>query len=174
MTSLGFPGLSSQSVSGLFGPFRPENPKMDCDDKPGLPRVVILVRFGFLFAFFGQKAPKRTGMTSLGFPGLSSQGCHPRVVIPDLGTFWTNVCKDREPQICTHTHNGTTLITVRTTHRALLEGLWHFGKGLPCKSPRSPDTCKFLPESRRVCSEIHTTSWRKHAPHQWETRNSGS
>ena len=27
MTSLGFPGLSSQSVSGLFGPFWPKNPK---------------------------------------------------------------------------------------------------------------------------------------------------
>ena len=63
MTSLGFLGLSSQSVSRFFapfrpeprnrpfwvfvGPFRPENPKTDWEDKPGLPRVVIPVRFGF-------------------------------------------------------------------------------------------------------------------------------
>ena len=103
MTNLGFPGLSSQSVSGFFGPFRPENPETDWDDKPGLPRVVIPVRFWvfgpflpenpetdwddqpglprlvipvhsrFLLALFGQKTPKRIGMTSLGFPGLSSQ-----------------------------------------------------------------------------------------------------
>ena len=72
MTSLGFPGLSSQSVSRFFGPFRPENPETDWDDKPGLPRVVIPVCFVFL-AFFGQKTLKRIGMTSLGFPGLSSQ-----------------------------------------------------------------------------------------------------
>ena len=73
MTSLGFPGLSSQSVSRFFGPFRPENPETDWDDKPGLPRVVIPFRFRFLLALFGQKTPKRIGMTSLGFPGLSSQ-----------------------------------------------------------------------------------------------------
>ena len=57
----------------VFGPFRPENPETDWDDKPRLPRVVIPVRFGFFWPFFGQKTPKRTGMTSLGFPGLSSQ-----------------------------------------------------------------------------------------------------
>ena len=97
MTSLRFPWLSSQSVSGFLGSFRPENPEMDWDDKPGLPRVVIPVpllarktrnglrdkpglprvvipvRFGFLLPLFGQKTPKRFGMTSLGFPGLSSQ-----------------------------------------------------------------------------------------------------
>ena len=89
MTSLGFPGLSSQSVSRFFGLFRPENPETDWDDKPGLPRVVIPVhfgffvpfsaenpetdRFGFLWALFGLKTPKRIGRTSLGFPGLSSQ-----------------------------------------------------------------------------------------------------
>ena len=87
MTSLGFPGLSSQSVSGFFGPVRPENTKTDWDDKPGLPRFVIPVRFEVIWqfsarknpkrkvfvAFFGQKTPKRIGMTSLGFPGLSSQ-----------------------------------------------------------------------------------------------------
>ena len=37
MTSLGFPGLSSQSVSGCFGSFRPENYETDWDDKPGFP-----------------------------------------------------------------------------------------------------------------------------------------
>ena len=69
MTSLGFLGLSSQSVSGVFWPLSARKP---CD-KPGLPRVVIPIHFGFLLALFGQKSPKRTGMTSLGFPGLSSK-----------------------------------------------------------------------------------------------------
>ena len=64
---------SSQSVSGFLGPFRPENPETDWDDKPGLPRVVIPIHFGFLLALFGPKSPKRTGMSSLGFPELSSQ-----------------------------------------------------------------------------------------------------
>ena len=127
MTSLGFLGLSSQSISGFIDPFRPEKPKTDCDDKPGLPRVVIPVRFGVFgicrpenpetdgddkpglpkvvtpvrfcvfaafrpenpemdwdapachpssfwgLALFGQKTLKRIWMTSLGFPGLSSQ-----------------------------------------------------------------------------------------------------
>ena len=102
MTNLGFPGLSSQSVSGFFGPFRPESPKTDWEDKPEFPWVVITVRFGFFWpcsarkprnglrwqawasqschpspfrgylALFGQKTPKWTVMTSLGFPGLSS------------------------------------------------------------------------------------------------------
>ena len=110
MTNLGFPGLSSQSVSGFFGTFRPENPKTDWHDKPGLPTVVIPVRFGFFLALFCQKTPKRTGMTSTGFPGLSSQSVLglfgpfrpespkmdwddkpglPRVVIPvSFGDFW--------------------------------------------------------------------------------------
>ena len=55
MTSLGFPGLSSQSVSGFFGPFRPENPETDWDDKPGLPRVVIQVRFKVFWPFSVRK-----------------------------------------------------------------------------------------------------------------------
>ena len=71
MTSLGFQGLSSQSVSGFCGTFGPENPETDWDDKLGLPRLAI-VRFGFLWLFSARK-PKRTGMTSLGLPGLSSQ-----------------------------------------------------------------------------------------------------
>ena len=45
ITSLGFPGLSSQSISKFFGFFRLENPQIDWDDEPGLPRLVIPVRF---------------------------------------------------------------------------------------------------------------------------------
>ena len=58
---------------GFFGPFRPENPETDWDDKLGLPKVVIPVGFKVFFTLFGQKNPKRIGMTSLGFLGLSSQ-----------------------------------------------------------------------------------------------------
>ena len=39
----------------VFGPFRPENPETDWDDKPGLPRVVIPVRFGFCWPFSARK-----------------------------------------------------------------------------------------------------------------------
>ena len=104
MTSLGFPGLSSKSVSGFLGVFRPENPETDWDDKPGLPRLVIPVGLGFFVPFsarkprnglgrqawasqashpspfrdflalFGQKTPKRIGMTSLGFIGFGVLG----------------------------------------------------------------------------------------------------
>ena len=38
--------------------FRPENPEADWDDKPGLPRLVIPARCGFLLALFGQKTLK--------------------------------------------------------------------------------------------------------------------
>ena len=55
MTNLGFPGLSSQSVSGFFGPFRPENLETDWDDKPGLPRLVIQVRFRVFWPFSTRK-----------------------------------------------------------------------------------------------------------------------
>ena len=51
MASLGFPGLSSKSVSGFFGPSRAENPETDWDDKLGLPRVVIPVRFEVFWPF---------------------------------------------------------------------------------------------------------------------------
>ena len=72
MTSLGFPGLSSQSVLGFFGPFRPENPETDWDDKLGLPRVII--------RFFRPENPKTDWDDK---PGL------PRVVIPiRFGFFW--------------------------------------------------------------------------------------
>ena len=86
MTSLDFLGLSSQSISVFVGPFRPENPETDWDDKPGaseghpnpfqgflalfrpekpetdwddklgLPRVVIPVRFGFFGLFSARKS----------------------------------------------------------------------------------------------------------------------
>ena len=69
MTSLGFPGLSSQSASGLFGPFRPENPKTDWDDKPGLPRVVIPVRF-LVFGPFRPENPETDWDDKLGLPRL--------------------------------------------------------------------------------------------------------
>ena len=75
MTSLGFLGLSSQSVSGFFGPFRPENPKTDWDDKPGLPRVVVPIHFGFFVPFLEADWDDK-----LGFP---------KVVIPvRVGVFW--------------------------------------------------------------------------------------
>ena len=117
MTSLGFPGLSSQSVSRFFGPFRPENPETDWDDKPGLPRVVIPVLFG-VFGPFLPENPRTDWMTNLGFPGLSSQFVSgffgpfrpenlktawddkpglPRVVIPvRFGVFWP--CSARKPR----------------------------------------------------------------------------
>ena len=96
MTSLGSPGLSSQSVSGFSGQKGPKIPETDWDDKPRKPRLVIPVRFGLFWptrvkkpqaweaqachpspfrgflAKKGNKKPKRTGMTSLGSPDLSS------------------------------------------------------------------------------------------------------
>ena len=72
----GFPGLSSQSISGFFGPCRPENTETDWDDKPGLPKVVIPVRFGD-FGLFRRENPETDWDNK---PGL------PRVVIPIR--FW--------------------------------------------------------------------------------------
>ena len=54
----------------LPGPFQPKIPETDWDDMPGLPRLAIPVRFRVFPALFGQKTPKRTGMTRL---GVSSQ-----------------------------------------------------------------------------------------------------
>ena len=103
MTTLGSPGLSSQSVLGFSGRKGPKNLETDWDDNPGKPRLVIPVRFGDFWpkktenpktdwddnpgkpnlvipvhlGFFGpkrvKKHPKRTGMTTLGSPSLSSQ-----------------------------------------------------------------------------------------------------
>ena len=67
MTSLGFPGLSSQSVSGFFGPFRPENPETDWDDKPGLPRRVIPVRFRFFLYCLMKKTINCTSNSAVEF-----------------------------------------------------------------------------------------------------------
>ena len=57
MTSLGSPGLSSQSVSGFSGQKAPRNPDADWDDKPGKPRLVIPIRFK---VFWKKKAKKHT------------------------------------------------------------------------------------------------------------------
>ena len=72
MTTLGSPGLSSQSILGFSGRKRPNNAETDWDDNLGKPRLVITPFRRFL-AEQGQKNPKRTGMTTLGSPGLSSQ-----------------------------------------------------------------------------------------------------
>ena len=60
MTSLGFPGLSSQSVSVFFDFFGQKTPKrigMTSLGVPGLSSQSVL-RF---LALFGQKTQKRTG-----------------------------------------------------------------------------------------------------------------
>ena len=56
-TSLGSPGLSSQSVSGFSGQKAPRNPDADWDDKPGKPRLVIPIHFE---VFWKKKAKKHT------------------------------------------------------------------------------------------------------------------
>ena len=66
------PGLSSQSVSGFLGRFRPENRETDWDDKPGLPRLVI----PFRFRFCGPFRPENPATDWDDKPGL------PRLVIP--------------------------------------------------------------------------------------------
>ena len=72
MTTLGSPGLSSQSVSGFSDRKGPKNLETDLDDNPGKPKLVIPVRFG---VFWPKKAknPKGSGMTTLGSPGLSTE-----------------------------------------------------------------------------------------------------
>ena len=95
MTSLGSPGLSSQSVLGFSrrkksknaetdwddkpgkpschpSPFRvflaekgPKNLETDWDDKPGEPRLVIPVRFGVFSPKRAQKYPKWAGRVIL-------------------------------------------------------------------------------------------------------------
>ena len=73
MTTLGSPGLSSQSISGFCAEKSRENPETDWDDKPGKPRLVMPVCFGVCWPKRANKNPKRTGVTTLGNPGLSSQ-----------------------------------------------------------------------------------------------------
>ena len=84
MTSLGFPGLSSQSVSGCFGAVRPENPETDWDHKPGrLPRVVIPFRFRIVWRFSARNPQDRLG--------CQAQGCHPSPFRGFLALFaWPN------------------------------------------------------------------------------------
>ena len=55
MTSLGFPGLSSQSVSGFVWPVLARRLETDWDDKPGLPRLVVPDRFGVFWSFLAGK-----------------------------------------------------------------------------------------------------------------------
>ena len=45
----------------FVGPFRPEKPETDWDDKPGLPRVVIPVRFGVIWPFSARKPQNGLG-----------------------------------------------------------------------------------------------------------------
>ena len=68
-----FRGLSSPSVSGFFGSFRPENPETGWDYKPGIPRLVMPVRFVFFARLFRPENPETDWDDK---PGL------PRVVIP--------------------------------------------------------------------------------------------
>ena len=73
MTTLGSPGLSSQSVSGFSAEHGQKKPETDWDDIPGKPKLVIPIRFVVFWPQSAKKNPKRTGMTRLGSPGLSSQ-----------------------------------------------------------------------------------------------------
>ena len=112
MTSLGFPGLSSQSISGFSGGKGPKNVETDWAREaqachPSLFRGVLAEK--------GQKTLKRTGMTTLGSPGLSSPSVSgfsgrkgpknpetewddnpgkPKLVIPvGFGVFWPKSAK---------------------------------------------------------------------------------
>ena len=120
MTTLGAPGSSCQSVSGFSGRKRQKNPETEWDDNPGKPKLVIPVRFGVFWPKRANQNPKRTGMTTLGSPGLSSQSVSgfsgrngpknletdwddnpgkPRLVIPGrFRVFW--------PQRAKKTRNG--------------------------------------------------------------------
>ena len=77
MRSLGLPGL------GFFDPCWPEKPETDWDDKPGLPRLVIPIRFGNFWSFLARKPGNGLGGQSLGFPSLSSES-----VSGFFGPFW--------------------------------------------------------------------------------------
>ena len=89
MTTLGTPRLSSQSVSGFSGRKGQKKPEMDWDDNPGKPRLVIPKRFGVFWPKRGNKNPKRTGMTTLGSPGLSLSPF--RVFLANKGTGMTTL-----------------------------------------------------------------------------------
>ena len=108
------PGKPRFVIPIRFGVFsgrkEAKKPETDWDDNPRKPRLVISVRFGVFWPKKGQKTLKRTGMTTLGSPGLSSQSisgfsCQqeprkpetdwddnhgkPKLVIPvRFGVFW--------------------------------------------------------------------------------------
>ena len=85
MTTLGSPGLSSQSVLGFSGRKGPKNPETDWDDKPGKPRLVIPVRFGV----FWPKNAKNTETDD-----WDDNPGKPRLVIPvRFGLFWPKRAK---------------------------------------------------------------------------------
>ena len=91
LTTVGSPGLSSQSVSGFSGRKGTKKPEMDWDDNPEKPRLVIPIRFGVFLPKRANKNPKQTGMTTLGNPVLSSQsvsGCSGRKWPKTLETDW--------------------------------------------------------------------------------------
>ena len=81
MTTLGSPGLSSQSVLGFSGRKGPKNLRTDWDNKPGKPRFVIPVRFEFFWPK-GGKNPKTDWDDNTGKP------------IPvRIGVFWPKRAK---------------------------------------------------------------------------------
>ena len=72
---------------GVFGIFRPENPETDWNDKPGLPRVVAPVRF-WVFGPFRPENPKTDWDDK---PGL------PRLVIPVRFRFLSALFGQKTP-----------------------------------------------------------------------------
>ncbi len=69
----GKPRLVIPDRFGVSGRTGPKNPETNWDDNPGKPRLVIPIRFCVFWREKAQKTPKRTGMTTLGSPGFSSQ-----------------------------------------------------------------------------------------------------
>ena len=81
MTTLGSPGLSSQSVSGFSGRKEPKKPETDWDDSPGFSPQSVL-------GFSGRKGPNNLETAWDHNPGK------PRLVIPvRFGFFWPNSAK---------------------------------------------------------------------------------
>ena len=66
------PGKPRRVIPVRFGVFWPK-PRNGWDDTPGAPRRVIPDRFGVFWPKRAGKTRKRTGMTSLGSPGASSE-----------------------------------------------------------------------------------------------------
>ena len=76
MTSLGSPGLSSQTVLGFSGRKKTKNAETEWDDKLGKPRFVIPVRFG-VFWPKRAKIPETDGHDKPGKPRLVSPHPNP-------------------------------------------------------------------------------------------------